>query len=177
MYEKLRILHSADSTIVPHNAATILDKLYYALSALDQTSAAILTFDAILIAAAVFSTQGSEAGSIERRLARIVICVALVSAGLSLWVAQISYPFLDKVVITHGGNGLDFSKEFETLDGEVKLRTTLYRIAWTLSLGIVGGLLAYFSLTLLKDLKEFMGRRRGRSPVARELIGSGGEGA
>src|SRR4051812_24776725 len=124
MYEKLRILRSAGATIVPDNAELILTQLYYALTALDQTAAALLTFNAILITASVFAAQGSDAGSNRRTLALGVIWVALVSAGLSLWVARVSYPFWDKVAITHAGNGLDFTKEFEALDGEVRLRTT-----------------------------------------------------
>jgi hypothetical protein len=151
MYEKLQILYAKDAVIVPDNADVILMKLYYALTALDQTAAAILTFDAILIAVTVFSTQGSEHGSTERQLARLVIGIALVSAGLSLWVAEISYPFLDKVVITPGP-GLDFSKEFAALDHEVSLRTTLYRIAWTLSLSLVAGLLVYTVWTFLRGI-------------------------
>jgi hypothetical protein len=55
MYEKLQILYAKDAVIVPDNADVILMKLYYALTALDQTAAAILTFDAILIAVTVFS--------------------------------------------------------------------------------------------------------------------------
>jgi hypothetical protein len=160
MYEKLQILYAKGAVIVPDNADVILMKLYYALTALDQTAAAILTFDAILIAVTVFSAQGSEPGSNERQLARFVISVALVSAGLSLWVAEISYPFLDKVLITPGP-GLDFSNEFEALDQEIKLRTTLYRIAWTLSVTIVGGLFVYIVGMLLK---EFIRRLCGSPP-------------
>jgi DMSO/TMAO reductase YedYZ heme-binding membrane subunit len=179
VYEKLKILHSTGATIVPDNAVAILERLYSDLGALDRTAAALLTFDALLITASVFATQGGNPANINirRRLALVVICVALVSAGLCLWVAQISYPFWDKVAITHGGTGLDFVKEFEALDGEIRLRTTLYRIAWTLSSLIVVVLFLYFSWTLYKDLKEFMGRWRGRKPVARESGPSEGEGA
>jgi hypothetical protein len=168
MYEKLQILYAKGSVIVPDNADVILMKLYYALTALDQTAAAILTFDGILIAVTVFSAQGSEPGSHERQLARLVIGVALVSAGLSLWVAEISYPFLDKVVITPGP-GLDFSKEFAALDHEVALRTNLYRIAWTLSLALVASLLLYIFST---SVKEFMRRLRQAAliPTARVTI-------
>lgn len=128
----------------PHAAAT-LKNLYDALTALDQVAAALLTSNGSLIAAADFSAQTSQT---ERQLARVVICVALLSAGLSLWVVRVFYPFLDNVIKTPGG--LDFTKEFEILDGEVKWQTTLYRIVWTLSLTIVASLLFYFFWTLIR---------------------------
>ena len=149
MYEKLQILYSKTGLIVPENAAVVLDKLYYALTALDQTAAAILTFDAILIAVTVFSAQNTPDHSIHRQLARLVVLVALASAGLALYVAEISYPFLDRVVITPGP-GLDFTKEFEALNREVELRTTVYRISWSLSAIVVVLLLLYTVATFFK---------------------------
>jgi hypothetical protein len=156
VYEKLKILHSKGATIVPDNAVAILDRLYSDLGALDRTAAALLTFDALVITASVFATQSGDPANIEvrRRMALGVICVALVSAVLCLWVAQISYPFWYHVAITPGGTGLDFTKEFETLDGEIRVRTNLYRTAWTLSSAIVGFLFLYFSWTLGKALKS-----------------------
>jgi hypothetical protein len=146
MYDKLQALSDPATQIAPAKALDILDRLYGALGALDQTSAAILTFDAILITAAVFSAQraptnpGSPAPpasqDLERRLAQLVILVALVSAGLALWVDRVSYPFLDNVVKTPGN--LDFKPELLALDGEIALRTQLYRAAWYLSVTAVG---------------------------------------
>jgi hypothetical protein len=149
MYDKLQALSDPTTQIAPAKALDILDRLYGALGALDQTSAAILTFDAILITAAVFSAQraptnpGSPAPpappasqDLERRLAQLVILVALVSAGLALWVDRVSYPFLDNVVKTPGN--LDFKPELLALDGEIALRTQLYRAAWYLSVTAVG---------------------------------------
>jgi hypothetical protein len=143
MYDKLQALSDPTTQIAPAKALDILDRLYGALGALDQTSAAILTFDAILITAAVFSAQraptnpGSPASQdLERRLAQLVILVALVSAGLALWVDRVSYPFLDNVVKTPGN--LDFKPELLALDGEIALRTQLYRAAWYLSVTAVG---------------------------------------
>jgi len=151
MYNKLQGLSDPNVQIVPGRALDILDRLYGALGALDQTSAAILTFDAILITAAVFSAQRAptETGTpdLERRLAQLVILVALVSAGLALWVDRVSYPFLDNVVKTP--NQLDFTTEFKVLDGEIALRTELYRGAWYLSVAAV----AFFLLRILWILR------------------------
>jgi hypothetical protein len=153
MYEKLRILYLDGAHIVPANAAAILHRLYDALGALDQTSAAILTFDAILITAAVFSAQGVDRSSVERHLAQTVIAVALVSAVLALLVDRVSYPFLGKVVITPEP-GLDFTQEFATLDGEIARRTMLYRSAWSLSLAAVIGFLVYIIAWTVRSLRK-----------------------
>jgi hypothetical protein len=152
MYDKLQALSDPATQIAPAKALEILDRLYGALGALDQTSAAILTFDAILITAAVFSAQRAptEPGlpGIERRLAQLVILIALVSAGLALWVDRVSYPFWGNVVKT--SDKLDFTAEFQVLDGEIALRTALYRSAWTLSVAAV----AFFLLRILWILRS-----------------------
>jgi hypothetical protein len=164
MYEKLQVLSAPDPDIVPKNALVILDKLYGALGALDQTSAAILTFDAILIAAAVFSARDRHVESAERHLAQLVIAVALVSAGLALQVDRVSYSFWGKVVVT-AGPGLNFNQEFLTLDGEIAHRTALYQDSWCLSLAAVIVFLAYISVPLGRGLislvKSSIARLRG----------------
>jgi hypothetical protein len=155
MYDKLQGLYDPTVQNVPEKALEILDKLYGALGALDQTSAAILTFDAILITAAVFSAQRAPTDTgppgLERRLAQLVVLVALVSAGLALWVDRVSYPFLDKVLKTPGK--LDFRPEFQVLDDEIAFRTQLYRGAWYLSVTAV----AFFLLRILWILRTLPG--------------------
>jgi hypothetical protein len=152
MLDKLPDLSDPTIKIVPAGALKILDKLYGALGALDQTSAAILTFDAILITAAVFSAQRAPTDTgppgLERRLAQLVVLVALVSAGLALWVDRVSYPFLDHVLKTPGK--LDFTPEFLVLDGEIARRTQLYQGAWCLSVAAVG----FFLLRILWVLRQ-----------------------
>jgi hypothetical protein len=155
MYDKLQGLYDPTVQNVPEKALEILEKLYGALGALDQTSAAILTFDAILITAAVFSAQRAPTDTgppgLERRLAQLVVLVALVSAGLALWVDRVSYPFLDNVLKTPGK--LDFRPEFLVLDDEIAFRTQLYRGAWYLSVTAV----AFFLLRILWILRTLPG--------------------
>jgi hypothetical protein len=155
MLDKLPDLPDPTIKIVPGGALNILDRLYGALGALDQTSAAILTFDAILITAAVFSAQRAPTDTgppgLERRLAQLVVLVALVSAGLALWVDRVSYPFLDNVVKT--SNTFDFKTELRVLDDEIALRTQLYRGAWYLSVTAV----AFFLLRILWILRTLPG--------------------
>jgi len=82
-----------------------------------------------------------------------VIFIALVAAGFSLLIAQISYPFLHYVVITPGApGGADFSKEFEVLDGEVMRRTFPFRVAWWFSVFAVAIPLFLIFITFLRDL-------------------------
>jgi hypothetical protein len=158
MLDKIPDLTDTTIKIDPGGALKILDRLYGALGALDQTSAAILTFDAILITAAVFSAQRAPTDTgppglpgLERRLAQLVILVALVSAGLALWVDRVSYPFLDNVVRT--ANTFDFKTELRVLDGEIARRTALYHDAWYLSVAAV----AVFLLRILWILRTLPG--------------------
>jgi hypothetical protein len=138
MYDQLKVLSDPHPHTVPDHGLDILEKLYGALSALDMTSAAILTFDAILVAAAINSAKDYNINTepVPHFLARAVTVVALVSAGLALLVDRVSYPFWGYVaVIDH--HTLDFTVEFQKLDGEVAQRTRLYRGAWVLSLSAV----------------------------------------
>ena len=135
MYEKLLDLFDKGYVTVPHNALLILSHFYGALTALDITSAAILTFDAILVAAAINSARDDEIKRVPfaHFLARAVTVVALVSAGLALLVDRVSYPFWGYVTKTQP-NTLDFTVEFQKLNGEIAQRTLLYRGAWYLSM-------------------------------------------
>jgi len=135
VYEKLQIVSDKDYSTIPYNALAILQHFYGALTALDITSAAILTFNAILVAAAINSARDDEIKRVPfaHFLARAVTVVALVSAALALLVDRVSYPFWGYVAKT-GPRTLDFTVEFQKLDGEIVQRTLLYRGAWYLSL-------------------------------------------
>jgi hypothetical protein len=138
VYEELLDLFDKHYATIPHDALLILSHLYGALTALDITSAAILTFDAILVAAAINSAKDykTDTEPVAHYLARAVTVVALLSAGLALLVDRVSYPFWGYVKEIEPRT-LDFTVEFQKLDVEILRRTRLYRGAWFLSLSAV----------------------------------------
>jgi hypothetical protein len=136
MLEKLLKLYDGAHTVTPEGAKEILKAFYEALNALDTTASALLIFNGVLFAAASFAADRMRDDKFLRRWVIAMLVIALVAAGMCLRVAHISYPFIDKVVITSGG--LDFAEEFEALDYEVALRTCLFQMAWLLSIIAVG---------------------------------------
>jgi hypothetical protein len=135
--------------ITPPNAAAIKECFYNNLTVLDTKASALMAFNGILIAVASFTVQAGGVFEKQPVVPLIVIITALIAAGLCLFVAQISYPFLGKVVIKSGTpNGLDYSAEINSLHGAVDRRTWYYRIAWWLSLLAIALFLIMFILTL-----------------------------
>jgi hypothetical protein len=126
---------AAGTVIVPPNALAIKECFYSNLTVLDTKASALMAFDGILIAVASFSVQTGGVFEKQPVVPLIVIIAALIAAGLCLFVAQISYPFLGKIVIKPGSPvTLDCTDELNSLHGAVDWRTRFYRIAWVLSL-------------------------------------------
>ena len=159
MYEELQILSHDPYHTDPENALAILKHFYGALTALDMTSAAILTFDAILVAAAVnFARDYIATNKVAHFLARAVTVLALLSAGLALWVDRVSYPFWG-YVMTKGADTLVFSLEFQKLKGEIARRTLLYQMAWYLSLAAV---IVFLFCIFWPSISAFISRLRAK---------------
>ncbi len=148
--EKLELLSVQGTQIVPVNAEATKKYLYDDLTVLDSKASALMAFDGILIAAASFTVEKGGVCDTLRVIPLIVIIMALVAAGLCLLVAQVSYPFLGKVVMTPGR--LDYSKELDALDGAVIWRTRFYQAAWWLSLIAVALFLILFGMSLKSHL-------------------------
>jgi hypothetical protein len=137
-----------DAVIVPANAVAIKECFYSNLTVLDTKASALMAFDGILVAVASFTLQdgGVLAGQL---LPLFVIIITLIAAGLCLFVAQISYPFLGKVIIKPGSSvSLDYTNELNALHGAVDWRTCFYRIAWLLSILAIFLFLVMFILAL-----------------------------
>jgi len=138
-----------ETVIVPPNALAIKECFYSNLTVLDTKASALMAFDGILIAVASFTVQAGGVFEKQPVVPLIVIITALIAAGLCLFVAQISYPFLGKVISKPGTpNGLDYNTEINALHGAVDWRTCYYRIAWWLSLTAIALFLIMFLLTL-----------------------------
>jgi len=147
--EKYELLCTDGTKSVPQNAECVKKNLYENLTILDSKASALMAFDGILIAAATFAFP-TAFSDLWRGTLFGVIVIALVAAGFCLGVAQVSYPFLDKVRITPGPpRGLDFSEELNALDVAVQRRTCFYRSAWRLSLLAVIGSPIMFVIALL----------------------------
>jgi hypothetical protein len=140
---------ATDTVIVPANATTIKEAFYSNLTVLDSKASALMTFDGILVAVASLTLQ--DGGVLEGQWPPLlVIIMTLLAAGLCLFVAQISYPFLGKVTTVKGTpSKLDFSKELESLHRAVDWRTGLYRFAWLLSVLATALFLIIFIVALL----------------------------
>jgi len=87
-----------ETVIVPPNALAIKGCFYSNLTVLDTKASALMAFDGILIAVASFTVQAGGVFEKQPVVPLIVIITALIAAGLCLFVAQISYPFLGKVI-------------------------------------------------------------------------------
>jgi len=147
--EKYETSLASGTVITPPNALLIKECFYSNLTVLDTKASALMAFDGILIAVASFTVQAGGVFEKQPVVPLIVIITALIAAGLCLFVAQISYPFLGKVVIKPGTPGtLDCTDELNALHGAVDWRTGFYRIAWVLSLIAIALFLIMFILTL-----------------------------
>jgi hypothetical protein len=162
MYEKLLLLNTAGVQITPEAAKEMLRAYYEALNALDTTASALLIFNGVLVTAATFAAERMRVNRTLWLVAMLVIIIALVAAGLCLRVAHISYPFLDKVLVTSRTHpALDFSQEFVALNAEVALRTCLFQSAWWLSIGAVALSIVAILSTVGVEIRQFsMSRRR-----------------
>lgn len=141
---------ASNTVIVPPNAIVLKDHFYSNLTVLDTKASALMAFDGILIAVASFTVQEGGVFASHPVFPLIVIITALIAAGLCLFVAQISYSFLGKVIIIPGTpDTMDFSMEIDALHSAVDWRTCLYRIAWVLSLIAIGLFLVMFILALI----------------------------
>jgi hypothetical protein len=145
LLEKCTLLATPGTQFRPENADGTRKYLYEFLTVLDFKASALMTFDGILIAAAAFAVEKLGVVNAQRVLTLLVIFMALIAAGLCLYVARVSYPFLGKVVMTPATPGppptpgtLDYSQELEALADAVTKRTKAYQIAWWLSVGAVG---------------------------------------
>ncbi|HEY7218602.1 MAG TPA: hypothetical protein VH985_09430 [Candidatus Binatia bacterium] len=118
------------------------------MTVLDTKASALMAFDGILVAVASFTVQ--DGGVLEgQRLPLYVIIMTLIAAGLCLFVAQISYPFLGKVIIKPGiPLTLDYTNEINALHSAVDWRTCFYRIAWLLSVLAIFLFLVMFIMAL-----------------------------
>ncbi|HEV8721568.1 MAG TPA: hypothetical protein VGW77_13120 [Candidatus Binatia bacterium] len=135
--EKYELLTSS-APVTPLNASAIKKHFYSNLTTLDSKASALMAFDGILIAAATFAFP-TAFSDLWRWVLLAVIVIALIAAGFCLGVAQVSYPFLGKVMITSRPPraALDFAEELNALDVAVQRRTSFYRTAWRLSFGTV----------------------------------------
>jgi hypothetical protein len=126
----------------------IKECFYSNLTVLDTKASALMAFDGILVAVASFTVQ--DGGVLEgQRLPLYVIIMTLIAAGLCLFVAQISYPFLGKVIIKPGiPLTLDYTNEINALHSAVDWRTCFYRIAWLLSVLAIFLFLVMFIMAL-----------------------------
>jgi hypothetical protein len=144
----------AQGTVIqPPDAVDLKECFYSNLTILDAKASALLYFDGILIAVASFTVQQGGVFETQQLIPLIVIITALVAAGLCLFVAQISYPFLGKVTITAGRpSTLDYNREIDALHRAVDWRTGLYRLAWALSLIAVALFLFMFIVALFDSV-------------------------
>jgi hypothetical protein len=149
MSELLKIyecLCASGTQIVPPNAVVIKESLYGNLTVLDSKASALMAFDGILIAIASFTIQQGGVFASEPLVPLVVIILTLLGAGCCLFVAQVSYPFFGKVIMTSAK--LDFSSELGALASAVTWRTNFYRAAWWLSAIAVALFLIVFVLAL-----------------------------
>jgi hypothetical protein len=147
--EKYEKRLATGTIVVPRNGEAIKECFYGNLTVLDTKASALMTFDGILIAVASFTVQTGGVFEKQPIVPLIVIITALIAAGLCLFVAQISYRFLGKVIIKPGASDtLDYTAEIKALHGAVDRRTFYYRTAWYLSLIAIALFLAMFLLTL-----------------------------
>jgi hypothetical protein len=100
LLRKYESLCASGIEILPPNPVAIKESLYCNLTILDSKASALMAFDGILIAVASFTVQEGGVFASEPQVPLVVIILALVAAGFCLAVAQISYPFLGKVVMT-----------------------------------------------------------------------------
>jgi len=73
----------------------VIDRLYTLLDILDQKSAGLLQFNAIMIAAS--AVLMSEESTTFFSIPGIVMVIALIACGLALSVLHVSWPFLENI--------------------------------------------------------------------------------
>jgi hypothetical protein len=124
----------------------MLDFLYGALTILDGKASALMGFDVIMVAAAAFLIEKNlvpETHRLRRVAVILVVLLALLGAGLNLWVARVTYDFLGAATLSPDGK-LTLDGEFKALADAITFRTREYQYAWGFSLGAVclSGLIA-----------------------------------
>ena len=150
LLQKIELLHTAGTQIVPVHGDDIVKTLYEILSILDNKGLALLAFDGIVVAATTFV---AEKGDVFRRrglarwLAITVIVVALSAAALCLGVSEVSYQFLHYVACPAPGK-IDYTAEIGHLTMLVDWRTAYYQIAWALSIVAIPLFLVMFWVSL-----------------------------
>jgi hypothetical protein len=124
-------------------AEVMLKWFYETLTTLDTKSSALMRLNGVLIAACAFllglfhvpePTPGTTILSTSHPEAFLIITSAFLSAlsiGCCLFVVNVSWPFLGRVVLVNGK--FDCRNEIISLSRACAFRQTMYRAAWVIS--------------------------------------------
>jgi hypothetical protein len=107
-----------------------IDWLYSILTILDTKAAALLSFDALILAAASLMYDKMSDVLFAKWLSLLLIVVSLLAAILSLIVAKMSYSFLGKIIV----GDLNNTREINSLEEVTEFRTRMLVSAWWLSM-------------------------------------------
>jgi hypothetical protein len=122
-------------------AKEVLEWMYAILTTLDSKSSALMRLNGVLIAAAafllgLFQRQGGTILSTSHADALVITTSAFLSAvsiGCCLFVVNVSWPFLGKMIKASDGR-FDCTAEITALDEACTFRQRAYRSAWYISL-------------------------------------------
>jgi|SRR5690348_6016615 len=150
LLQKLEILHAAGTQFIPPDGREVVKTLYEILTILDNKGLALLAFDGIIVAATTFAAEKGGAfqkRGMARRLAVLIIILALAASMACLFVSEISYPFL-YYVTCKTRSSLDYTAEISNLANLVDWRTYYFHVAWLCSLVAIPLFLLLFWMSL-----------------------------
>jgi hypothetical protein len=150
LLQKIELIYAAGTQFIPPNAREVVRTFYDLLTILDNKGLALLAFDGIIVAATTFAAEKGGAfhrRGMARRLAVLIIVLALVASVACLLVSEISYPFFSYVACD-APHSLDYTEEINHLANLVDWRTGYFHLAWWCSLIAIPLFLVLFWVSL-----------------------------